>query len=259
MKCSFGGRFPAVPVVARHNYYTTCVKNNRPWGPMALPPTDGDAGPAADRVLRRLVERAEPARVMELATELDMHANTVRARLADLDEQGLVTSERAHHGGRGRPSHVYLPTPPGRAIVHSRGTAGREYRSLAGAFATHLAERSADPPGEAREVGRQWGWRLADGHDRLIGDGVVTMMQRLGFDPARDDHGVALRTCPLLDLAVELPQVVCQVHWGLVEGMLARYRGADIADAENAGPAEDSAVELLPFHESGACRLRYTS
>ena len=52
-----------------------------------------------------------------------------------------------------------------------------------------------------------------------------------------------LRTCPLLDAAKRHPEVVCQVHLGLVAGALE----ADDHSAEGLG--------LRPFARPGACEL----
>src|SRR5699024_10165991 len=149
------------------------------------------------------------------------------------------------------------------------GRAFREYRSLTEAFATHLASRSDDPEADARSIGRRWGAALAgapgaadpdpdtdagagaDGDAGAGADGdagadaaMVDLLAELGFGPDPSGDDIALRTCPLLELAEEMPEVICQVHRGLVEGAMDHY-GA---------PSEG--VELLPFAEVGACRLR---
>lgn len=72
---------------------------------------------------------------------------------------------------------------------------------------------------------------------------VVDLLAELGFGPDPDPPGIALRTCPLLDLAREMPEVICQVHRGLVEGAMDHY-----------GAPSDQ-VDLVPFAEVGACRL----
>lgn len=121
-----------------------------------------------------------------------------------------------------------------------------EYRALTGAFAADLVASGNGPQvrERARAIGRAWGERLA------APDATVTEREHLdatladlGFGPVRDDGLVRLTTCPLLDLAVENPDVICQVHLGLVDGTLDR------GDA-------DEPTELTPFAEPGACLLR---
>lgn len=187
--------------------------------------------------------------VTELAAWLGVHPNTVRTRLRVLLEGALVERVGVPSGSRGRPVHAYRLT-------------AAEYRGLTAAFAAHLARSSGDPEQEAREIGRDWG-RLLAGSPRAAedpapsgGNGtggaadgpararVLDLLEELGFGPEDDGHGIALRTCPLLELATSMPQVICRVHEGLVEGAL---------DAYGASP---TGVELAPFAEPGACRLR---
>lgn len=185
----------------------------------------------------------------QLAGALTVHGNTVRAHLRELTDARLVERATVPAGGRGRPAHRYRATAAGLAAVRAGGAAFQEYRGLTQAFAAHLARRSADPSGEARAIGREWGTHLArDGADRAAPAGsaterVVELLDQLGFTPVRQAGSIALRTCPLLELATEMPQVICSVHLGLVEGALSEYG------------AGGSAAELLPFVEPGACRL----
>ena len=67
----------------------------------------------------------------------------------------------------------------------------------------------------------------------------------MGFDPRPDDAHTTLRLtrCPLLEAAEKHPDVICAVHLGIARGAMAEY-GAD-----------DSAVDLLPVAEPGACLL----
>ena len=53
-----------------------------------------------------------------------------------------------------------------------------------------------------------------------------------------------LRRCPLLDVARQYPEMICQVHKGLISGALTELGGDDVG------------VDLLPFAEPDACRLR---
>ena len=186
-------------------------------------------------------------------------------------------------GGRGRPASRYAVTAAGRQVASAapRGSAAQEYVALAAAFAERLAERDGDPGADARAIGRAWGTGLAVRHaDEVAGDGsgaqrVVGLLDRLGFspeaghdDPVGDAPGttgtrwtgssgpgpgrgrasgsgttVLLRTCPLLDAARRHPEVVCQVHLGLVAGALEAH----------GEPSEG--LGLVPFARPGACVL----
>ncbi len=74
---------------------------------------------------------------------------------------------------------------------------------------------------------------------------VVDLLTDLRFEPqpATTPHTMRLTTCPLLDAARRNPDVVCEVHLGIVRGALDRL-GSDPAGAD-----------LLAFAEPGACLL----
>ena len=202
-----------------------------------------------------LAEKTRPVTTAELVAEVGFHANTVRAHLLELVEAGLVTVRSVAPAGRGRPAHVYSITEEGRAVPRVNDPAFAEYRGLTTAFATYLAASTEDPAEEARQIGRAWGRQLADeapdpvsGPVRETQEVVVPLLARLGFTPVPPSgspavEGIALRTCPLLELAQEMPEVICRVHQGLVEGALEQT-GASATEAD-----------LRPFSEPGACRL----
>lgn len=200
-------------------------------------------------VLEHLQQRAEPATIAVLATELGVHPNTVREHLDALVEDGFAVRDRAHRKQRGRPAWTYTAAPD-RAEPDSRV---REYAGLATALAAHLARTSARPAEEALEAGRAWGRDLAterdDGSPVSAARGrhrVLDLLGDLGFAPHADARATtaALRRCPLLDAASRYPEVVCQVHLGIVRGAMDVYGG------------DPSRTELLAFAEPGACRLR---
>jgi predicted ArsR family transcriptional regulator len=228
------------------------VENNDPRSTLGPAPVQGGAGGvplSRERaaVLDRLRQHDRLATVGDLAAELGGHPNTVREHLDGLVEQGLVTRERGVARGRGRPAWRYTPA------VAEPDPRVRDYAGLATALAGHLERVSADPGADALEVGRGWGRELATGSPAAVGRAgragarhrVVDLLGELGFDPRADPRvtTVALRRCPLLDAARRHPQVVCQVHLGIVRGALEVYRG------------DPDSTELLPFAEPGACRL----
>ena len=265
--CLGGGRTTA-------NITLHIVNKTTRLGPVPTPEPSLTPGPA-QRILFALGRPGGARSVTELSAALGVHANTVRTALTELRTAGLVQRDRAPASGRGRPSYAYSLTQAGRNAQPS-GRAFREYRSLTEAFASHLASRSEDPSQDARSIGRTWGASLAANHpgppagregpDRSTAEGeggapadarasadadadadadaaMVDLLTELGFGPDLDGDGIALRTCPLLELAEEMPEVICQVHRGLVEGAMDHY-----------GTPSDG-VELLPFAEVGACRL----
>lgn len=222
-------------------------------GPSRPPLPRGSATTGSDTLLEVLSGEDSALTVPELAHRLGLHSNTVRTRLVALLEGGLVEREMLPADGRGRPAHAFAATAAGRAAL--RGASGfEEYRSLSAAFAGHIAQAPEGPTEAARAIGHAWGRQLAAtgaastrpqqrGSNEAEGQ-ILGLLSDMRFDPSPDDDGIALRTCPFLDVAQRVPQVVCQVHRGLVEGALQEYGAAGVA------------VDLVPFSEPGACRLR---
>ena len=243
------------------------MKKIPPLGPAPTPPREEPPVQALDPSRRLLLQVLSGRPVTSLATVGELveavggHPNTTRHHLRVLVAAGLVREVQvAPSGGRGRPATRYGVTPVGRGAVAGDdaspgGGAAQEYVALAAAFAGRLAEGDGDPGEDARAIGKAWGTGLAarqaaDVGDDLAGEGlVVDLLDRLGFSPdsVPGPHSagttVLLRTCPLLDAARLHPDVVCQVHLGLVAGALeAHHESSD-------------GLRLEPFARPGACEL----
>lgn len=237
------------------NYHTLIVNKNPALGPAPPEPTSPPPG-ASDEMVHVLGTAQGPLTVPELTDRLGVHPNTVRARLSALVDDGLVERTSLVPEGRGRPAHIYALSDQGRKASQPRDVFG-EYRGLSAAFAEHLAQHSSRPAQEGRAVGRVWGAELAQSSRSPQGDveprvsaqnQTVDLLEELGFTPVPERTSVALRTCPLLELAIRLPEVVCAVHRGLVEGALREFSSRD----------EVPEVELAAFAEPGACRLYWS-
>jgi predicted ArsR family transcriptional regulator len=212
-------------------------------------PVLGVPVPLSGQRLRVLdyVRAHSPVRVADAATGLGLHPNTVREHLEAIVGLGLVECSTAPTPGRGRPAMVYQASAADPAV------AVRDYAGLASALAGHLARTSAHPERDARAAGIEWGRELIDERSDSGPDpqqSVLEALARLGFAPDAEGHtsgtrrGIALRRCPLLDAARRYPTVVCQVHLGIVEGMLQQL-----------GAPSTPGLDLIAFAEPGACRL----
>jgi len=219
-----------------------------PLGP--APVRTAASGLSGERaaVLEYLQQRHVPVTIAALAEELGVHPNTVRLHLRALEQRSLVVRARAPARGRGRPPWSYTA-----AGVVEPDQRVRDYAGLATALAAHLAATSVDVAADALNAGRVWGRELATERHQAPARGaaaarrqVVGLFEDLGFDPSPNPAvtTVALRRCPLLDAAKRYPQVVCQVHLGIVRGAMDVLGG----DPER--------TDLVPFAEPGACRLR---
>jgi len=207
--------------------------------------------PARARVLEFLQSQAGPVGAEHVARAFAQHVNTVRGHLDALVDDGLALRHRQGTSGRGRPAWHYRanpqnPEPDARV---------REYGALAGALAAHLIRTSPTPMDEAHVAGVEWGRQIVRDRDArpmsipaptvAARREVVEILEDLGFAPLESpgDAVVLLRRCPLLDVARRYPEVVCQVHQGLIAGALTALGG------------DGDGVDLLPFDEPDACRL----
>lgn len=186
------------------------------------------------------MDAAEECTAAQAGEVAGLHPNMARRHLEVLAADGLVTT-RSEAAGPGRPSRRYACTSAGRSALVPEDALAEEYLALAGAFAEQLAATGVDPGPVARAVGRGWGERLASDGDTTD---VLEVLDRLGFSPHERGDVVELRTCPLLEAATSHPEVMCQVHLGLVRGV----------DAACGGSGEGGS--LTPFAEPGACLLR---
>jgi predicted ArsR family transcriptional regulator len=95
-------------------------------------------------------------------------------------------------------------------------------------------------PDQVADVGREHGRAAAtvrmaaDRPGRMRGC-VATLtaeLADLGFDPEVADDGaattIAFTHCPFRELAELVPDVVCHLHRGIVEGMVDQFGGAEV-------------------------------
>lgn len=204
------------------------------------------------RALEDLQRRSNPPTSAEVGRSLDLHTNTARLHLEALVARGLAERFSSHPQGRGRPALRYRAVPqlsePDRRV---RGLGG-----FAGALSAHIQRTSSDPVATARFIGADWAQSFDSASSPVTsetGNPVEVAVERLdqfGFEAhlahvAGGKSTYRLHRCPLLDVAKGNPDVVCDVHLGLVRGTLTQL-GADHVRAD-----------LEPFAEPGACVLTF--
>lgn len=194
----------------------------------------------------RLVDR--PMSVREMSRRLALHPNTLRPHLRRLEEAGLVRHEVRRSAGVGRPEMLYTGLEPS-------GEEGRDFRLLAEMLLGLV--RTARERRRAEAVAREWGAylvsqggpkpgvRLPDRKNLSVLQGALA---EVGFEPRfrRDGRAVEItfRECPFRELLDDHRDLVCQLHRGLLDGMLGGLK-----------PALELR-ELKPLVERGLCRLR---
>ena len=210
------------------------MNKSSPLGPRngATPDPAEALTPGQARVLGVLKRSRSALTLAEVSARTDSHENTVRPQLDALIERGLATRTPAESGRRGRPAWLYADQPAAVAPT-------TELAELAAALAGAVTRHAPDPRAAAIEAGRAWGEQVAGESD------AFAQLVRLGFAPVDTaDGSIRLTRCPLLGAAQAEPEVICGVHEGLMQALVA------------AAGDDPDAVSLIPFAEPGACRLR---
>ena len=168
--------------------------------------------------------RAElPRSTAEIAETLGLHPNTVRPHLERMREVGLVEVEVDSRGEVGRPQHLY-------SLVSDAPSLGLEppsYPLLAGLLANVAAAYAPDAD-DVADVGRDHGRHVAaerlEAGPRGCVAAVSAELAETGFDPVHHEDGstttIAFSQCPFRSLAEAFPELVCQLHRGMIEGMV---------------------------------------
>jgi predicted ArsR family transcriptional regulator len=184
--------------------------------------------------------------VREVADRTGLHPNTARFHLDALADADLVSREPQPRGRPGRPSVAY------RAKTNGEAASQRRYRLLAEMLTGLIAGMMPGPGEAATEAGRQWGRYLTEqpppyqsvNADEAIARLTATMTE-IGFAPEIVTNGTGyqlrLRRCPFREVAEHHQDVVCQLHLGLLRGVLDQMRAPVTAD------------QVQPFAEPSVC------
>jgi len=189
-------------------------------------PASGMIGESRSRVLEVLQDTGAQLGVNDVAARLSLHPNTVRFHLEALVTSGLVDSEAEERDLPGRPRTLYS------ANANSASAGRRSYRLLAEILASSMAAQTSHPREVAINAGQEWGRYLGEGprpFKRVDADEatrcLVSAMEDIGFAPEAVTKGrrrqVLLNRCPFREVAQEHPEVVCSIHLGLMNGLLA--------------------------------------
>ncbi len=185
-------------------------------------------------VYRELSTSTKPLSAQDLADRLGVHANTVRLHLERLRDVGIVDVEAVRRGTVGRPQHLYFLADGAPGV----GFDPPAHALLAGLLAS-LAERLGADPDDAADAGHAWGVE-AGARTRTTSclRALESELQRLGFEPAvgagdgTSEGGtrVDFLHCPFRELAEAYPELVCNLHRGLCEGVVDKVGGGSVAE-----------------------------
>ncbi len=186
-----------------------------------------------------------PLSTADIADTLDLHPNTVRPHLERMRDVGLLDVDVDGRGTVGRPQHRYSLA----ADAPSVGLEPSAFRLLARLLAASAASAGVGPETVAA-IGRQHGRSSAA--NRQAGAGCVSALMaelaELGFDPAAAEDGaatsIAFTHCPFRELAEVFPELVCNLHRGIVEGFVEQAGGARVLEFATLVDRDPCRVEL---------------
>jgi predicted ArsR family transcriptional regulator len=177
-------------------------------------------------VYRELSTSTRALSVQDLADRLGVHANTIRLHLERLREVGIVDVEAVHRGTVGRPQHLFFLADGAPGVGFDPPA-----HALLAALLASLAERVGADPSDATDAGRAWGSQSGlRTRERSCLRALEQELQRLGFEPAlgpgdgTSEGGARIEFlhCPFRELAEAYPELVCNLHRGLCEGVVER-------------------------------------
>jgi len=210
-----------------------------------------DHGGRRTHIIQILRDARQPMSVSDIATMVGIHVNTARFHLESLVDAGLATRAPEVRQAPGRRRILYTGTLPNQTHERAQG-----YRLLAEILTAAIASKYPDVGGDMHEVGAEWGRYLTtkpapyetfDESD--IADRVVDKLDALWFAPEmrrEPSPEMLLHNCPFIRSAMHAPQVVCQLHAGMINGSLEELRSSY------------RVTEMWPQEEPHLCRARLT-
>ncbi len=218
---------------------------------LLAPDTIAPIGESRSRVLGLLRATNGPVSVQEVAEQSGLHPNTARYHLDRLVDAGMATRGPRPQATPGRPSMAYQATD-------GDDSAGqRHYQLLAEMLTGMIAGLFPQPGDAAAEAGREWGRYITEQpppyqrlNDAQAIEKLTVTLDEIGFAPEAVAEGsnrqLRLHQCPFREVAERHQDVVCALHLGLMQGVLAELRAPVTAD------------RLQPFAEPSVCIAELT-
>ena len=164
-----------------------------------------------------LVQTRPDRTIGELCEATGLHANTVREHLQRLMEGGYVIQSTERRTTRGRPRTLYSAAT---GMPEASSPVAREKVAEAARRGDMLRRMLAE---DDSELGREATYQL---------DALIEHLEESGFEPIIDENSltVELTPCPHAASAPEHRPMLCQVHLGLMQGVLNQASGPLEAD-----------------------------
>jgi len=209
-----------------------------------------DHGGRRTHIIQILRDTRQPLSVSEIAEMVGVHINTARFHLESLVDAGLATRQTEVRQAPGRRRILYAGTLPNQTHERAQG-----YRVLSEILITAIVAKYPDVGDQMHQVGADWGRYLTTKpapyevfDEDQIAERVVDKLDALWFAPEMrkeaDEQEMLLHNCPFIRSAMHAPQVVCQLHVGMINGSLEELRSCF------------RITEMWPQEEPHLCRGR---
>ena len=184
----------------------------------------GDYGGRRTHIIRLLRDAKDALTVDQVASKVGLPPSAVRYHLESLADAGLASREAQARTTPGRPKVAYRGVLPNQTHEREQG-----FRLLAETIAVAIASSNAGAGEWMYRVGRDWGRQLMGRtpNDHLDDEAIVARLidklDALWFAPELVDGEspkLILFNCPFLDSTRRYPQVICQLHAGMINGAL---------------------------------------
>lgn len=189
------------------------------------------SSPSRVALINELRTADGPVDAHQLAETCGLHVTTVRFHLEALITAGLVVSTTAPSSGRGRPRLLYSAVSQ-MSQTHEEDAYLQLSRLMAQSWASDFA---GSPAERAEHAGREWAKSNISIRETgprplsQVAAEVNALFTEIGFEPEMVDteDGVEfeLHACPFGAIASEHPEIVCNIHLGLLRGTMERLTG----------------------------------
>ncbi len=185
----------------------------------------------------------EPLTVAELTAAFKLNHNAIRQHLAVLVNAGLVREElESKRANPGRPRLFYSAGERSKLAFrrddHEDGRYSHLAILLAKAINSNIAPREMGRIATRPKVGqiKRQTTQSASNYIKAV-DGLMNAMENEGFHTRIVKRGkrveLVIDQCPFIDIVNVAPQVMCDLHLGMAEGIAAATGSVRVVDLEN--------------------------
>ena len=174
--------------------------------------------PTRRKILLDFYDNPVDRTIDDVAAAAGVHRTVAFQHLERLAALGYLTADR-RRGFRGKPAKVYRLARGPIELSHP----ARLHRQLAGLLARALDRLGGAGRAAGRDAGRDFGRSLGGAQRMAPGlEEALVPLAALGGRYVLEPEGVLAATnCVFREACIDAPQVVCGLHAGMLEGVLA--------------------------------------